>query len=362
MAEEDDASKTEEPTERKLTKAREKGQVALSQEVKNWVILLGGAGAMIFMAPVIMSDIRLLLFKFIESPHAIPFDFPHLRLMASNLFLDVGWILAPLMVLLVLLAIGSSLAQTGLIWATEKIKPDPGKISLIKGAKSKFSLRAIVEFLKGIAKIGLVSVVAVGLVAPFLGDLALLPTFEMVQTLDRIHIIAIWLMVGTVMVMTVVAVLDFLYQRYAHLKKMRMTKQDVKDEQKQAEGDPLIRARIRKLRLERAQRRMMAAVPEADVVVTNPTHYAVALKYKMDDMPAPKLVAKGVDFLAQRIREVAEENDVPVVENPPLARALYATVEIDEEVPEEHYKAVAEIIGYVMRLRGNLPPLEANPD
>ncbi|MCH7486076.1 MAG: flagellar type III secretion system protein FlhB, partial [Proteobacteria bacterium] len=217
-------------------------------------------------------------------------------------------------------------------------------------------------FLKAIAQIGLVSVVAVGLVAPFLGDLALLPTFEMVQTLDRIHIIAIWLMVGTVMVMTVVAVLDFLYQRYAHLKKMRMTKQDVKDEQKQAEGDPLIRARIRKLRLERAQRRMMAAVPEADVVVTNPTHYAVALKYKMDDMPAPKLVAKGVDFLAQRIREVAEENDVPVVENPPLARALYATVEIDEEVPEEHYKAVAEIIGYVMRLRGNLPPLEANPD
>ena len=249
----------------------------------------------------------------------------------------------------------SSAAQTGLIWATEKIKPDPSKISLIKGVKTKFSLRAIVEFLKGIAKIGLVSVVAFGLVVPFLGDIALIPAFELVQTLDRIHILAIWLMVGTVLVMTVVAALDFLYQKYAHLKQMRMTKQDVKDEQKQAEGDPLIRARIRKLRMERAQNRMMAAVPEADVVVTNPTHFAIALEYKMDDMPAPKLVAKGVDYLARRIREVALENDVPVVENPPLARALYATVEVDEEIPEEHYKAVAEIIGYVMRLRGDLP-------
>ena len=356
MAEEDDASKTEEPTERKLTKAREKGQVALSQEVKNWTILLGGAGAMVFMAPGIMTDIRRLVFKFIESPHAISFDIPHLRLMASNLLLDVGWILIPHMGLLVILALASSVVQTGLIWATEKIKPDPSKISLIKGAKNKFSLRVIVEFLKGIAKIGLVSVVAVGLVAPFLGDIALIPTFELVQTLDRMHIIAIWLMVGTVLVMTVIAALDFLYQKYAHLKQMRMTKQDVKDEQKQAEGDPLIRARIRKLRMERAQQRMMAAVPEADVVITNPTHYAIAFEYKMDDMPAPKVVAKGVDFLALRIREAAEDNDVPVVENPPLARALYATVEVDEEVPEEHYKAVAEIIGYVMRLRGDLPP------
>jgi flagellar biosynthetic protein FlhB len=355
MAEEDDASKTEEPTERKLSKAREKGQVALSQEVKNWSILMGGAGAMIFMAPGIMTDIRVLLFKFIQSPHAIPLDISHLRLLASDLLLDVGWILTPLMVLLVVLAIASSVVQTGLIWAPEKIKPDPSKISLIKGLKNKVSLKSIVEFVKGIAKIVLVSVVAVALVKPFLSDIALIPTFEMMQTLDRIHIIAIWLMVGTVMVMTVIAALDFLYQKYAHLKQMRMTKHDVKDEQKQSEGDPLIRARIRKLRLERAQQRMMAAVPEADVVVTNPTHYAVALNYKMDDMPAPMLVAKGMDSLAQRIREVAEENDVPIVENPPLARALYATVEIDEEIPEEHYKAVAEIIGYVMRLRGDLP-------
>jgi flagellar biosynthetic protein FlhB len=135
---------------------------------------------------------------------------------------------------------------------------------------------------------------------------------------------------------------------------MRMTKQEVKDEQKQSEGDPQIKSRIRRLRLERAQRRMMAAIPEADVVITNPTHYAVALEYKVEVMPAPKMVAKGIDSLALRIREVAEANDVPVVENPPLARALYSAVELDEEIPEEHYMAVAEVIGYVMRLRGEL--------
>ena len=162
------------------------------------------------------------------------------------------------------------------------------------------------------------------------------------------------LVVGTVAVMTVIALLDFAYQKYTFMKEQKMTKQEVKDEHKQSEGDPQVKARIRQLRAQRARQRMMAEVPDADVVVTNPSHYAVALKYNMEEMPAPKLVAKGMDFVAFRIREVAEENDIPIIENPPLARALYAPVELDEEIPPEHYKAVAEVIGYVMRLRGEL--------
>jgi len=173
--------------------------------------------------------------------------------------------------------------------------------------------------------------------------------------LDRIHEIALVIAAATVMVMTVIAALDFMYQRYNQYKNLRMTKQEVKDEHKQSEGDPHVKARIRRLRQERAQQRMMAAVPEADVVITNPTHYAVALEYKMETMPAPRLVAKGVDSLAQRIRETAEEHEVPLVENPPLARALYAAIELDEEIPAEYYQAVAEVIGYVMRLKGRLP-------
>jgi len=355
MAEEDDASKTEDPTARKLEKARDKGQVASSQEVKSWMILLGGAFAMIVMAPGIMRDIRLTSLKFIESPHAIAVDSPHLRNVLIELLGDLAWILLPLMGLLVVLALVANVGQTGFIWALEKPKPQVSKISPLKGAKRIFGAKGFVEFVKGLAKLSLVTVVAFGLAVPLLGDIALLPSLEIGQTLGRIHWIAIWLMVGTVAVMTAIAALDFAYQKFSHLKQMRMTKQEVKDEHKQSEGDPLVKARIRKLRMARAQERMMAAVPEADVVITNPTHYAVALEYKMQTMPAPKVVAKGMDSLAQRIRAVAEENDVPVIENAPLAQALYATVELDEEIPDEHYKAVAEIIGYVMRLRGQLP-------
>ena len=151
---------------------------------------------------------------------------------------------------------------------------------------------------------------------------------------------------------TLIAGFDFLYQKFEFHKSMRMSKQDIKDEMKQTEGDPIIKARLRQLRIERSRKRMMAAVPEADVVITNPTHYAVALKYTSGEMAAPVVVAKGVDTIALRIREVAKENDVPIVENPPLARAIHGGVEIDQAIPETYYRAVAEVIGYVWRLKG----------
>jgi flagellar biosynthetic protein FlhB len=164
------------------------------------------------------------------------------------------------------------------------------------------------------------------------------------------------MLVGVCAIITVIAGIDFMYQKFEFQKSMRMSKQEIKDEMKQSEGDPMIKARLRQLRTERARKRMMAAVPDADVVITNPTHYAVALKYDIDEMPAPRLVAKGVDSIAQRMRKVAEENDVAIVENPPLARALHAGVQIDQDIPETHYKAVAEVIGYVWRLKGKSRP------
>ena len=211
------------------------------------------------------------------------------------------------------------------------------------------------EFIKGILKLFAVGVVSFSLALPWLSDLTLMVRMELGYSLDRIIIISTVLAAGTLGVMTLIAVMDFAFQKQQFTKKMRMSKQEVKDEYKQSEGDPHVKARIRKIRTERAQQRMMAAVPEADVVITNPTHYSIALEYKMDDMAAPKLVAKGVDHLAMRIREVAEANEIPIVENPPLARALYAGVEINEEIPAEHFKAVAEVIGFIMRKRGDLP-------
>ncbi len=357
MADEDDASKTEDPTPKKLDQARKKGQAAVSQEVKSWFILVAGTVGLVMMAPGIARDVQGVSAPFIHTPDLMPVDFEHLRVVFSKLLLEVGWILAPLMGLLVLIAAFGSLVQTGLLFAPDRVKPDIGKVSLIKGFKQRFSMMAVVEFLKGIAKLAIVTVVALALTLVLLTDIEIISAVDLRITLDRVYAIAIRLAAGTVAVMTVVAVLDFAFQKMKFTKQMRMTKQELKDEHKQAEGDPQVKARIRTLRIQRAQQRMMAAVPEADVVVTNPTHYAVALTYKMTEMQAPRLVAKGVDTLAERIRQVAEGNDVPIVENPPLARALYASVDLDQEIPPEHYKAVAEIIGYVMRLRGDLPPL-----
>ena len=355
MADEDDASKTEQPTGKKLSKAREKGNVAQSQEIKTWFILLGGAFGLVLFVPGMMRDVSLMGITFIETSHAIPFDFEHLRLMLSEVMLEMGLIVAPMFALLMFMAIVGNIGQVGLLWTTEKLKPNLSKFNIIKNAKQKMSLSALVEFAKGILKLLVVSVVAFGLVVPQLDDITLFPTMELSQLLERLHLIVIWLVIGTLAVLTVIAILDYVYQKYKFTKDMKMTKQEVKDEHKAAEGDPQIKARIRRLRVERFQQRMMAAVPEADVVITNPTHYAVALEYKIEEMPAPKLVAKGMDSLAQRIRAVAEEHEVPVVENPPLARLLYAAVEVGEEIPPEHYQAVAEIIGYVMRMRGDLP-------
>ncbi|MBC8337907.1 MAG: flagellar biosynthesis protein FlhB [Rhodospirillales bacterium] len=356
MAEEDDDSqKTEDPSERKLSKAREKGDVAQSQELKTWMILLGGTAGLIFMGPTIASGIRQVAIPFVQSPHAIPIDFEHLLLTMADVTSNVGLLLAPLLGLLLILGIASNVAQFGLMFSPEKVKFDLSKISVLKGTKRMFSQRALMEFLKGILKLVAVGVVSFLLALPWLTDLTLFPRMEIVQSMDRIFIIATVLSAGTLGVMTLVAAMDFAFQKHRFTKRMRMSKQEVKDEHKQSEGDPHVKARIRKIRTERAQQRMMSAVPDADVIITNPTHYSIALQYKMDEMAAPKLVAKGVDHLAMRIREVAEANDVPLVENPPLARALYAGVDIDEEIPAEHFKAVAEVIGFVMRQRGELP-------
>lgn len=350
--EEDDAQKTEEPSEKKLSKAREKGQTASSQEVKSWAVLLAGTGAIMFMSPFMANQIREISTPFIAKPHDIPFSFEGIRGAMVDVTLDLAAALAPFAVLVVVFAIAGNILQSGLIMAPTKIKPDFSKLSLLGGVKRMFSAKGLVEFLKSILKLLIVGAVTIGLSLPLLNDIDILPGLPLYELLDRLLMVAIIIMTATIAVMTAIAALDFSFQKMQFTKQMRMSKQEVKDEHKQAEGDPQVKAKIRALRQQRARERMMANVPEADVVITNPTHYAVALQYNMEEMSAPKLVAKGIDSLAFRIREVAEENDVPIVENPPLARALHASVELDEEVPAEHFIAVAEVIGYVMRMKG----------
>jgi flagellar biosynthetic protein FlhB len=214
-----------------------------------------------------------------------------------------------------------------------------------------FGMKSIVEFGKGLLKLAIVGAIALMVVWPEFSGLEQLPSYSMPDLLHFTGHVAGKLMIATLSIVTLIAAADLFYQRFSHMKSMRMSKQEVRDEHKQSDGDPMIKGRLRQLRMERSRKRMMAAVPKATVIVTNPTHYSIALKYEHGSMEAPILVAKGVDEVAFRIRELAKKHDIPIVENPPLARALFASVEIDRPIPAEHYKAVAEIIGYVMKLK-----------
>ncbi|WP_026986503.1 flagellar biosynthesis protein FlhB [Fodinicurvata fenggangensis] len=356
MAEEqkDDAQKTEEPTPKRLQDAREKGQVARSQEVNHWFIILGFALVLGIMSPWMVNQIGLALLPFIERPHDFMVESDTARTLMYNTVKDVGLALALPFLVLMLLALASGFMQFGLIFSFESMKPKLSKLSLVSGFKKIYGSRALMEFLKGVLKITLIGVVIAAVIWPEGQKIINLSDLQPQEILVFLRAEALRLLVAVLAVMTVIAAMDFAYQRYKHIKEMRMTRQEVRDETKQSEGDPLVKSRLRQIRMERAKRRMMAAVPSADVVVTNPTHYSIALKYNSDEMNAPTVVAKGIDEVALRIREVARQNEVPLVENRPLARALYDAVEIDEEVPPEHYKAVAEIIGYVMRIRGQI--------
>ena len=299
----------------------------------------------------VVSGVKLQLLPFIESPHEIAIDPGKMGVILSNVSGSMFSLLAGPFTLLIVAAILGNVVQSKPVFTFEKLKPDISKFSIIKGAKKMFSPSSLVELTKGFTKVGIVFVVVAALIWPERQILTQLMTVDTAELLFVLQRLILLMLAGVIAAMAVIAALDFMYQKQKHAKELRMTRTDIKDETKQSEGDPLMRARIRAIRQDRARQRMIAAVPGADVVITNPTHYAVALKYDSEVMAAPTLVAKGVDDVAQRIREVAEEHDLPIVANPPLARALHASVEVDREVPVEHYKAVAEIIGYVMGLK-----------
>jgi flagellar biosynthetic protein FlhB len=351
----DDSQKTEEPTPKRLREAQEKGQVAKSQEVNHWFMILAFALVVGFMAPGTAEGLAKVLYGFIARPHAIAVDGAAL----GPLLRETGGRLGAVLLLPALAALAAALTagliQVGFVVSAESIKPKLEKLSPAKGVKRLFSARSVAEFLKGLAKLAIVAAVVGALLWPERRLITGIVTLELTQFLELVQSLGFRLLVAVLAVMTVIAGLDFLFQKHQHLKQLRMSKQEVKDEHKQSEGDPMVKARLRQIRMERARQRMMAAVPEADVVITNPTHYAVALAYELGSEGAPRVTAKGVDSLAFRIRDLARTHDVPVVENSPLARALYGGVELDQEIPAEHYKAVAEIIGYVMRLKGKLP-------
>lgn len=346
----DKDSKTEDPSQKKLEDARKKGDVAKSQEVTTWFMLVGTAIIFSALAPWTASQISGSLQLVLMNADQFDVDGSGFSGFVTGLGLSlIGVILAPLAVLYACGVI-ANLVQHAPLMSTEPITPKLSKISPLAGAKRLFSTDALVNFGKGLIKICLVGVVVFMVAWPERDRLDTMMTADPLIILADVQEMAVKIITAVLLVVTLIAAADFLYMRHKWWKRQMMTVQETRDEYKQMEGDPHVKGRIRQLRQEKARKRMMASVPDSTVIITNPTHFAVALKYDKS-MPAPICVAKGADAVALRIRAVAKENDVPIIENPPLARALFASVDIDQTIPADHYKAVAEIIGFVMRLK-----------
>jgi flagellar biosynthetic protein FlhB len=233
------------------------------------------------------------------------------------------------------------------MFSSESVQPQISKIDPIKGFERLFSLRSLIELIKNIFKICIIGTVAYLVIKNELENMFTLMEQSVWRTLAYLGGVCFKIVLVTTIVLVILSILDYIYQRWEYEKSLRMTKQEIKDEFKNTEGDPIIKARIRRLQREAAQKRMMAAVPNADVIITNPTHIAIAIKYDPDNMQAPVVVAKGADYIAEKIRQIAEESDVLIVENKPLAQVLYKTVNVNDLIPETIYRAVAEVLAYV---------------
>ena len=351
MADEADTSdKTEDPTQKHLDDALERGDVAKSQEINTWFIIAGGTLVMSTFGGSIGGSLLVPLRNLIANSWMIRTDGPGLLQLASHLEFAVVAALGVPMLLLALAAIAGNMMQHRLVWSGEQLKPKLNKISPGAGAKRIFGKQAAANFLKGLFKLVALGAVMTAILWPERHRLEAMVRFDPAALLGVTSSLTIHLLGTVVAALAIIAIGDYLFQYRTWYERQKMSLQEIKEEFKQSEGDPHIKGRMRQLRAARMKKRMMAAVPKASVIITNPTHYSVALQYERG-MPAPVCLAKGADNIALKIREVARAHDIPIVENVMLARALYATVEIDEEIPVEHYHAVAEVIGYVMGLK-----------
>ncbi|MHC2439138.1 flagellar biosynthesis protein FlhB [Bradyrhizobium sp. USDA 4451] len=349
----DTEDKTEDPTQKRLDEALEKGDVVKSQEVNTWFMIAGATLVLSTFAGSIGGGILMPLRNLIANSWMIRTDGAGLLQLTQTLGYAVVAAIGVPFLMLALAAVAGNMIQHQLVWSGEQLKPKFSKISPAAGFKRLFGKQAVANFLKGLFKLIALGAVMVMVLWPDRMRMESFLRVDPAELLPAITGMTVHLMAAVVAILAAVAIADYFFQYRTWYERHKMSLQEMKEEFKQSEGDPHVKGRIKQLRVQRARKRMMAQVPKASVIITNPTHYSVALAYDRS-MSAPICVAKGVDVLAFKIREIAKGHDIPIVENVPLARALYATVDIDKEIPVEHYHAVAEIIGYVMRLRRGL--------
>ena len=353
MAETAGQEKTEKATSKKKETARNKGQVAISREVSSAMVLLASLGFFYFGGSWMFWNLSEFITRVFQNLGTLQFNtINDASVFSLEVLSRLLAILIPLLLPLAIFGLVANILQVGFKFSTEAISPKFNKLNPISGMKRLVSLKAFVELAKSILKLLFIGTIAYILVKSDMEAFPLLIHQEVGQILIFIARVSLKISFFVCLALVVLAVLDFLYQRWQHEKDLKMTKQEVKDEQKQTHGDPKVKGRIRSMQLEMARRRMMEAVPEADVVITNPTHLAIAIKFSAEEMMAPVVLAKGAGHVAQRIKEIAAEHQVPLVEDKPLAQALFKMVELGDYIPAELYRAVAEVLAYVYRLKG----------
>lgn len=351
MAEDSDLEKTEQPSQRRLDQAKEKGQVARSHELSTFSILLAGGATLWFMGASLSAHLVKLLHDGMTFGQDLVFKpellVPHLY----DLSMDVLIVFSPVLAMLFLAALGSPLMLNGWLFSTEALMPQFSRMNPISGITRMFSTHALVELTKALGKAAIVGGIATWVIWHHRDDVLQLATLSITTAISQMGYLVGGSFLAIVGAMLIIVAIDVPFQLWDHNKKLMMTKEEVRQESKETDGNPEVKGRIRSMQREAARRRMMSAIPTADVVVTNPTHYSVALKYSDKGMSAPTVVAKGSHLIAQRIREIAQENNVPILEAPPLARALHKHTEIGESIPEALYTAVAEVLAYVYQLK-----------
>ena len=351
MAEEsDDSHKTEAPSQRRLDEARDKGQLVVSREVAT--LLLFGTATLLAMtaAPGVARSVAVVGRSLLAGAHLVAADGPGLTRLALALLGELGWPLLLPFLALTAAPVAAAVLQNAVVWTAQPLQPKLERISPAAGAKRLFSARSLVELGKSLLKLALVSAALAWLLWPELPRVVGASGLAAGPLLAYLGDLLTRTLMVLVLAAAMVAAADYAYQRADFMRQMRMSRQELLDELKQSDGDPHTKQRLRALRQQRARRRMIADVPRATVVVTNPTHFAVALRYVVGETAAPEVLAKGVDTLALKIRKIAAESGIPVIENVPLARALHAACDVGDVIPAAHYQAVAEIISYVLRL------------
>lgn len=344
--------KTEKATPKKRQDARKKGQVLKSQDVTAGLLLLVMFFFLFFFASFMYKRLLNIMNQSFQRDIFIEIlSAETVLVMYVEMLTEMAFILLPVMAVAVIAGIGGNYLQFGLLFTMETLKIDLKKMDPIKGIKKIISMRSISNLIKSLLKVSFIGAVTTIVILIYLEDVLSLGFHTPAEILATVAYLSGIMGIAAAFMLIFIAIIDYLYEKYEYEKNLKMAKQDIKDEHKNAEGDPLIKSKIKQRQREMAMRRMMQEVPSADVVITNPTHYAIALRYDEDSMEAPRVVAKGTDFIAQKIKLIAKENNVTMVENRPLARSMYDQVEIGDQVPDEFFKAVAEILAYVYRIK-----------